>query len=69
MPLAILMADPAPHLVGDGPHIAVCRLGNDSQLAVDALRSVSDARHQIRDLIGGLQSWSKEIDGKFPVYW
>lgn len=69
MPLATLVADPAPHLVGDGPHVAVCRLGNDSQLAVDALRSVSDVGREIKDLIGGLQSWRKDIDTHFPIYW
>lgn len=69
MPLVTLVADPASHLVGDGPHIAVCRLGNDSQLAADALRSVSDAGHEIKDLIGGLQSWGKDIDRQFPIYW
>ena len=69
MPLATLVADPASHLVGDGPHITVCRLGNDSQLAVDALRGVSGAGHEIKDLIGGLQSWRKDIDQQFPIYW
>ena len=69
MPLVTLVAYPACHLVGDGPHVAVCRLGNDSQLAADALRSVSGAGHQIKDLIGGLQSWRKDIDVQFPIYW
>lgn len=69
VPLVALVADPASYLVGDGPHIAICKLGNDSQLAVDALRSASDARHQIKDLIGGLQSWRKDIDAQFPTYW
>ena len=64
-----LVADPAPHLAGDGLYITVCKLGNDSQLAVDALRSISDAGHEIKDLIGGLQSWRKEIDALFPTYW
>jgi adenylyltransferase/sulfurtransferase len=69
VPLATLVADPASHFVGDGPYITVCRLGNDSQLAVDALRSVSDDGHEIKDLIGGLQSWKKDIDTQFPIYW
>ena len=64
-----LVADPASHLVRDGALIALCRLGNDSQLAVDALRSVSDDSQEIKDLIGGLQSWSEDIDTQFPVYW
>jgi adenylyltransferase/sulfurtransferase len=69
VPLATLVADPAPHLVGDGSHIVVCRLGNDSQLAVDALRSVSSASHEIKDLVGGLQSWKEDVDAHFPTYW
>jgi len=69
VPLATLMADPASHLVGGGPLIAVCRLGNDSQLAADALRSVSGAGKEIKDLMGGLQSWSKNTDTQFPIYW
>jgi len=69
VPLAILVADPVSHLVGDGPHVVVCRLGNDSQLAVDALRSVSDAERDIKDLMGGLQSWRKDGDTEFPAYW
>ena len=69
MPLATLVADPTSQLVGDGPHIVVCRLGNDSQLAVDALRSVSGLGSDIKDLIGGLQSWRKDIDTELPVYW
>jgi len=69
VPLAALVAHPASHLVGDGPHIVVCKLGNDSRFAVDALRGISDAGHEIKDLIGGLQSWREEIDAQFPTYW
>jgi len=69
VPLATLVVDPSPHLVGDGPHIVICRLGNDSQLAVDALQSASDARREIKDLMGGLQSWRKDVDVEFPIYW
>ena len=65
----MLVADPASHLVGNGPHIAICRLGNDSQLAVDALRSVSDTGPEVKDLMGGLQSWREHIDIQFPIYW
>lgn len=69
MPLVTLVADPVSHLVGGGPHIAICRLGNDSQLAVEALRGVSDAGREIKDLIGGLQSWREDVDIQFPTYW
>jgi adenylyltransferase/sulfurtransferase len=69
VPLATLVANPVPHLVGDSPHIVVCRLGNDSQLAVDALRSVSSTCIEIKDLVGGLQSWKEDVDAHFPTYW
>ena len=45
----------------------VCRLGNDSQLAVDALRGAG-AKGVVQDLIGGLRAWSRDVDPKFPVY-
>ncbi|KAI0667802.1 hypothetical protein C8Q78DRAFT_1081688 [Trametes maxima] len=45
----------------------VCRLGNDSQLAVDALKGVG-ATGVVRDLIGGLRAWAGEVDNNFPIY-
>lgn len=45
----------------------VCRRGNDSQIAADLLmKSLND--YEIKDLIGGLTSWSKYVDKNFPVY-
>jgi adenylyltransferase/sulfurtransferase len=43
----------------------VCRLGNDSQLAVKILEE-----HGIRakDIVGGLHEWSLRIDTDFPIY-
>ncbi|KAL1929094.1 hypothetical protein VTP01DRAFT_2153 [Rhizomucor pusillus] len=44
----------------------VCRLGNDSQLAVQILQ-----KHGIenaRDIAGGLYKWATEIDDTFPIY-
>ena len=55
--------------MGDILHITICRLGNDSQFAADALRSASGIGHEIKDLLGGLQSWRKEADAHFPIYW
>jgi len=58
----------------DGNHqiaYVICHRGNDSQRAVDHLRSkLSAATHPIRfvDLIGGLEQWSLEIDPSFPRY-
>ncbi|CCM04692.1 uncharacterized protein FIBRA_06878 [Fibroporia radiculosa] len=45
----------------------VCRLGNDSQIAVEALKSVG-MKGVIKDVIGGLRAWAKEVDEMFPVY-
>ncbi|KAI8582516.1 hypothetical protein K450DRAFT_227519 [Umbelopsis ramanniana AG] len=43
----------------------ICRLGNDSQLAVKILEE-----HGIRakDIVGGLHEWSLRIDTDFPIY-
>ncbi|OSC98554.1 hypothetical protein PYCCODRAFT_1439250 [Trametes coccinea BRFM310] len=57
--------------VGDGKGEAdiyvVCRLGNDSQLAVDALREAGRVG-VVKDLVGGLRAWAKEVDSNFPIY-
>jgi len=44
----------------------ICRYGNDSQLAVQYLRQY--LKGDIRDIMGGLNAWSKEIDHSFPIY-
>ena len=47
------------------------RLGNDSQLAVSALRdALGDVpeKEKIVDLVGGLKRWSVDVDPGFPVY-
>ena len=54
--------------------VLVCRLGNDSQIAAEALRNVmkdsaeNEERAEIVDLIGGLRSWSLDVDPQFPIY-
>jgi adenylyltransferase/sulfurtransferase len=48
------------------PLYVVCRRGNDSQRAVQYL--CSRGFHAARDIIGGLESWTKEIDPNFPSY-
>jgi adenylyltransferase/sulfurtransferase len=47
----------------------VCRRGNDSQKAVQYLKTlfIEDAL-KIRDIIGGIRAWSNKIDPNFPVY-
>lgn len=44
----------------------VCRLGNDSQIAVRTMQKLGI--EQPRDIVGGLLSWSKHVDGSFPIY-
>lgn len=63
-----MAANPAEHLRGEKTYVAVCRLGNDSQIAVDALRSVTGDKSDIKDLVGGLVAWSKTVDNSFPIY-
>lgn len=59
--------------------ILLCKQGNDSQVAAAAIRrslraqaesSVEDeeGETQVRDVIGGLRAWSKQIDPSFPLY-
>jgi adenylyltransferase/sulfurtransferase len=52
--------------------IALCRRGNDSQIAVQKLRTIlnesSEEKYVIKDVIGGLHAWAKHVDRDFPVY-
>ncbi|KAG1726266.1 uncharacterized protein EDB91DRAFT_1254408 [Suillus paluster] len=69
VPLNILLANPALHLPSDKSCqiFVVCRLGNDSQIAADAIRAI-DSNLIVKDVVGGLRAWSNEIDPTFPVY-
>jgi len=70
IPLNDLVADPASHFPLDGKAksiYVVCRLGNDSQIAADAVRGQSGAT-VVMDLIGCLKAWTKYVDPSFPVY-
>ncbi|CDK25043.1 unnamed protein product [Kuraishia capsulata CBS 1993] len=49
------------------PLYIVCRYGNDSQLAARELRN-KFGFEKVKDLIGGLNAWSQEIDDTFPRY-
>ncbi|KAI8636757.1 adenylyltransferase [Parasitella parasitica] len=44
----------------------ICRLGNDSQVAVRMMQKAGIDRS--KDIIGGLLKWSKSIDSTFPIY-
>lgn len=53
----------------------LCRRGNDSLVSALALRNAlvqvdpqNERAWRIRDVIGGVRAWSKEIDPLFPVY-
>lgn len=48
------------------PVYVVCRRGNDSQHVVQMLRQTGIER--ARDLVGGLEAWSREENVVFPEY-
>ncbi len=72
MPLSELLVNPSAHTGKiDCQTVVVCRLGNDSQIAVEALRETVDdeaKKDLIVDLVGGLRRWSQVVDTNFPVY-
>jgi rhodanese-related sulfurtransferase len=71
VPLSEIVADPERFVASQDEAsaeiVVVCRLGNDSQIAAAALRDAGTGK-QVRDLIGGLRAWSREVDPTFPVY-
>ncbi|KAF9243564.1 hypothetical protein BU15DRAFT_86498 [Melanogaster broomeanus] len=69
IPLPQLLANPAPYLPSNHALkiFVVCRLGNDSQIAAEALRE-TDPLLDVKDVIGGLKAWSQDVDPQFPVY-
>lgn len=44
----------------------VCRRGNDSQRAVQLL--TENGFSSVKDIVGGLESWAKNVDPRFPMY-
>ncbi|KAK1926506.1 hypothetical protein DB88DRAFT_508602 [Papiliotrema laurentii] len=51
--------------------IFICRRGNDSLLAARALRASLEERGQqgeVKDVMGGLVAWARDVDPDFPVY-
>ncbi|RIB22701.1 Molybdopterin-synthase sulfurtransferase [Gigaspora rosea] len=48
------------------PVYVICRRGNDSQLAVQTLRKTLQG--EIKDVVGGLYRWAKDVDHEFPIY-
>lgn len=55
------------NLESQDPIFVVCRRGNDSQKAVRHLKGLLKGI-EIKDVIGGLHAWTKEIDSEFPIY-
>jgi len=47
----------------------LCRRGNDSQKAVQYLKTLlTEDTLRIKDIIGGIHAWSQKIDPTFPRY-
>ncbi|KAG6877971.1 hypothetical protein C0993_001373 [Termitomyces sp. T159_Od127] len=70
VPLNILVADPQAYLPADPKTdiYVLCRLGNDSQIAADALRALDIDMGLVKDVVGGLKAWARDVDPGFPVY-
>lgn len=67
IPLNELVSNPKAAMPDDAKEIYIlCRLGNDSRIAADALQEVSAA--PVKDIIGGLVSWAQDVDNSFPIY-
>lgn len=53
------------------PIYVVCRLGNDSQIAVKKMKELGLDQHGKRfigDIRGGLRSWKEQVDSSWPEY-
>ncbi|EKM57902.1 uncharacterized protein PHACADRAFT_251828 [Phanerochaete carnosa HHB-10118-sp] len=68
VPLAEFVANPLAFVPeAEEETYFICRLGNDSQIATEALRSVRKDG-MVKDLVGGLRAWANEADPDFPIY-
>lgn len=50
----------------DASLYVICRRGNDSQRAVNYLQKIGFT--SAKDIIGGLESWARDVDPSFPTY-
>ncbi|KAM9341762.1 adenylyltransferase and sulfurtransferase MOCS3 [Symphorus nematophorus] len=53
------------------PVYVICKLGNDSQKAVQVMEKLSGSEVDsitVKDICGGLMAWAKRIDPTFPQY-
>lgn len=62
-----LLKDHLPNTSKDDPIYVICRYGNDSQIATKTIKE-SFGFTNVKDIIGGLNAWSDEIDENFPKY-
>lgn len=47
----------------------ICRQGNDSQIAAVKLKEkLARENAEVKDIVGGLKAWSRQIDPSFPDY-
>ncbi|KAH9972728.1 hypothetical protein BGW80DRAFT_1474576 [Lactifluus volemus] len=70
VPLHDIVANPVDYLSLEFETYVVCRLGNDSQIAAEALRDAQpNTACVIKDLVGGLRAWSRDVDPEFPLYY
>ena len=46
----------------------ICRLGNDSQLAVKMIKNSRNAAGNVVDVKGGFRAWKAEVDPTWPDY-
>lgn len=55
----------------DAPIYVVCRLGNDSQIAVQKLKERGldrGGQRAVRDIRGGFRAWKQDVDPDWPEY-
>lgn len=53
------------------PVFVICKLGNDSQKAVQVVEKMSGSEVDgvtVKDVCGGLMAWAKTVDPTFPRY-
>ncbi|KAF8899873.1 hypothetical protein CPB84DRAFT_1680840 [Gymnopilus junonius] len=68
VPLKELLSQPEKYIPSSATDLyVICRLGNDSQIAAEALRRMGRGAC-VKDVIGGLRAWSTVVDSNFPIY-
>ncbi|KAF7295148.1 hypothetical protein MIND_01053300 [Mycena indigotica] len=67
VPLRDLVANPRMHVsaLADRDIYVICRLGNDSQIAAQSVREITQSI-VVKDVVGGLRAWTRFVDPTFP---